>query len=96
MEVRGEIIARFNVLLSEDPGIFDRKWDYEFTVVAFVLMSLEDCPDMMLLDMIKQQTESMCSSSTTHIMLGKKGQSVTTKVITRVIKFYRDHTGKGV
>lgn len=96
LEVRDEIIARFNVLLSEDPEIFDRKWDYEFTVVAFVLMSLEDCPDMMLLDMIKKQTEGMCSSNTTRIMLGKKGQPITTKVITRVIKFYHDHTGKGV
>ena len=96
MEVKDDLSYRMNVLLSTDHDIFEKRWDYEFTVIAFALMGNRNVPDQTLLHDIIKQTEFMCDNPEFKVMLGKKGNPVTTKIITRVNKVYEDFIVKGV
>ena len=96
IEVKEDIIYRLNVLLGENPEIFDKKWTYEFTVIAFILMSSDKITDMELLQDIEEQTKLMCAKDEYKIMLGHKGSPINARIITRVKKFYREHLGKEV
>lgn len=96
MEVKDDLSYRMNVLLSTDHDIFEKRWDYEFTVIAFTLMGNNNVPDAVLLDDIIRQTEFMCSNPEFKVMLGKKGNPITTKIITRVNKVHEDFIAKGV
>ena len=96
MEVKDDLSYRMNVLLSTDHDIFEKRWDYEFTVIAFALMGNRNVPDQTLLHDIIKQTEFMCDNPEFRVMLGKKGNPVTTKIITRVNKVYEDFIAKEV
>ena len=96
MKVKNELSHRMNVLLDTDPDIFEKRWGYEFTVIAFVLMGNANVPDQTLLHDIIKQTEFMCEDPEFKVMLGRKGNPITTKIITRVNKVYDDFIAKEV
>ena len=96
MKVKNELSYRMNVLLDTDPDIFEKRWEYEFTVIAFVLMGYLYAPDQTLLQDIVKLTELMCDNPELKVMLGKKGNPITTKIITRVTKIYDDYIVKEV
>lgn len=96
LEVRDIIIDRMNAMLTSNPDIFEKRWDYEFTVIAFALMGNAKISNNTLLNDIIRQTNLMCETPEYKIMLGKKGNPVTTKIITRVNKFYEDFIVKEV
>jgi len=96
IEVKDKLIEKFNLLLYQNPDIFEKRWNYEFTVVAFVLMKNEFVPEEKLLEAIEKQTNMMCEKEEWKIALGHKGMPITTRVITRVNDFYRDHLEKEV
>ena len=96
MEVKDDLSYRMNVLLSTDHDIFEKRWSFEFTVIAFTLMGNRNVPDQTLLHDIIRQTEFMCDNPEFKVMLGKKGNPITTKIITRVNKVYEDYIAKEV
>lgn len=96
IDVKDFIIDRLNVILESDPDIFEKRWDYEFTIIAFTLIGNKDVSNKNLLDSIKKQTDFMCADDVYKIMLGKKGVPVTTKIITRINKVYYDYIAKEV
>ena len=96
IDIKDKVIGRLNVLLDSDPDIFEKRWEYEFTVIAFSLMGYDKVKDKDLLNSIKAQTLLMSTDPELRIMLGRKGIPITTKNITRVIKVYNDYIAKEV
>ena len=96
MEVKNDLLYRMNVLLDTDNNIFEKRWGFEFTVIAFTLMGNYKVPNKTLLHDIIKQTEFMCENPEFKVMLGKKGNPITTKIITRVNKVYEDFIAKEV
>lgn len=88
---RDEISTRLGVMYYSNPNLFEKPWSYEFTVVAFTLIRNDMVPDSSLDDDIIGLTEYMCSDPERRILLGKKGNPVTTRMITRVNKQYDEY-----
>ena len=96
IEVKNEIVDRLNVLLYEDPDVFNDEWSYEITVITFVLMANLDVPDMSLYEDIIKMTDIMTSDPELKSQLGQKGNPVNARIITRVNKAFNDYIVKGV
>lgn len=96
LDVRDEILQSFDQLLEEDPEIFDRKWSYEFTIVAFILLKEKIAPKTGVVNAINKTIKMIYKKEDPKVMLGRKGSEITVKTITRVIKFYQENIEKEV
>ena len=90
LKAKSDIIYRFNEMMYHEPEVFDRPWGYEYTIIAFTLIDY-DVPDELLADHIDQLETIMCDDPELTVMLGQKGNPVTTKILTRVRKVYDEY-----
>lgn len=90
IQTKDKIATRLNALLDSDPTIFDERWSYEFTVIAFTLMGNESITNKALLKEIRKLNKLVNSKDEYKTMLGRKGLPITTKIITRVNKLYAE------
>ena len=96
LDTKENIVYRFGIMLHDDPDIFDKPWGYEFTIIAFDLIANPEVPDPHLLRDIKGLTEIICNNSELRLELGKKGNPVTTRILTRLNKIYDQYIERGL
>ena len=96
IDTKNYIIQRFNAMLSEDPEIFDQAWGYEFTIIAFILLSDKKISDEYVLGDARMLTEIIRNEPELRVLLGKKGNHILTRTITRVRKMYDEYIGRRV
>ena len=96
IEVKNEIIDRFNALLDEDPNIFSFEWNREGTIVAFVLIANQSIPNESLHNDIMSLLGILTNNPELMKELGQKGNPVTARTITRVNKAYDNYVSKEV
>ena len=95
-EVADKIIFTFDEMIGDNEELFDKKWDYDFTVITFSLMKNEHITNMtyyeevcMVRNAIRQQLEP-------ETIIGRKGTPLRTQIITRVNKFFEAEIKKEV
>ena len=96
IEVRDELLERLDAMLTANPDIFNERWSYEYTVIAFSLMADKKIPNDILPGHIEMMNEIMCNDPELRLSLGQKGNPVTVRIITRVYKAYDDYFKKEV
>lgn len=90
LQVEKNIVSHFNAMLAFDPTIFDKPWDYEFTVITFALFDYLTVNKDLYRD-IKKLTDIMRTDPKLRPFLGKKGNPVNTRILTRVRETYNTY-----
>lgn len=88
IDVKNELIGKFNLLLDLNSSILNTKWDYYFTLATFVLFT-EDIPSKKLLSEIDKLYHYISNPELKNVT-GRKGVNINSRLITRIKKIYNE------